>query len=366
MAMNKNEYRRALIMMRPQASGYAGHVRLERRVMMGSLDFVVSAPQGEDALEAALAGQRGGEYYAASLGSLRRDRRGQAALAWSFDPRNVEGRPLEAYSLAVVARTGAESCEIVLTGNVEGARPLDLSKVREAVCGRLRAEEAPAADLPEPGEEPSEEPSEPSVEQTTPGATGLTPEQAAAETRIFTRSRPARTAQADGAVSSEAKDKPPQPAAEAPSGADGAGAQANASPDLTAEEAAVQAADPAAVSGVRNAAEALGVDAGSPWTGALEPLRALFAAGIPVDTLEDGFVYVCAPLEAGGDGTCRTAGECRIGLRATEGRVDALRYAVPALYTPEPPEGLEAYAWAGNDTHGYWVLTADPQTGAPM
>ena len=52
--MNKNEYRRAFIMLRPALTGYSGHVRLERRTMTGSMYFIVSAP-GEG-LNAALVG----------------------------------------------------------------------------------------------------------------------------------------------------------------------------------------------------------------------------------------------------------------------------------------------------------------------
>lgn len=351
--MNKNEYRRALIMLRSRANGYAGHVRLERRVMMGRLDFIVTAPQGDERLEAALAGQRNGDYYAARLGALRRDRRGQAALSWTFDPRSIEGRPLEAYSLAVVARVGPEGCAIALSGNVEGARPLDMAQVEDAVCARLRADEEPAGDLPEAGEETAGE-GEGDAEmaiaeqrRTEPADTGLTPEQAAAETRIFTRSRPPR-GRADAAQAASETGR-----------ADGAAGE---------DPAPAEAPDAAGGPARRTAAEALGIDTASPWTGALEPLRALFAAEEPVATLEDDFVYVRAPLGAAGSGgACGwTTDSCRVGLHLSGGRVDAVRYAVPALYTPEPPEGLEAYAWAGDNTHGYWVMTADPQTGRPM
>ena len=146
--MNKNEYRRAFIMLRPAQAGCSGHVRLERRVMTGSLYFIVTAP-GEG-YEAALCGQRAGEYYAAPLGSLRRDSRGQLTLAYAFDPRNVGGRPLEAYQLLVVADTSGD-CRVALTGNVDGAFPMDYAAVGEAVCTLYR-QDAPAADIPDEGE----------------------------------------------------------------------------------------------------------------------------------------------------------------------------------------------------------------------
>lgn len=347
--MNKNEYRRALIMLRPAEKGFAGHVRLERRVMMGTMDFIVTAPRDGDRLEAALAGQRDGEAYAAALGTLRRDRRGQAALAWSFDPRKIDGRPLEAYSLALVARAGGDGCRVVLSGNVDGARPVDMAKVEAAVCALFREEGEPAADLPEAGETAKEE-ADMAIAINGDGWTGgaLTPAEAAAETRIFTRSRPAR----------EAEGAPGQPA-EAPAQK----ISEEAAPD--GEPAAAEGDmgfAPDAADGTGTAAEALGIDAAQGWTGALEPLRALFAGAPPVATLEDDFVYVSAPL-AGVEGE---PGACRIGLHVSDGRVDAVRYAVPALYTAEPPAGLEDWTWVGDDTHGYWVRTADPLTGEGM
>ena len=380
--MNKNEYRRALIMLRPRVQGYTGHARLERRVMMGSLDFIVAAPQGDGRLEAVLAGQRGGEYYAASLGALRRDRRGQAALAWSFDPRNIEGRPLEAYSLAAVARVGPEDGGIVLAGNVDGARPLDMAKVEAAVRARLRSEAPPAADLPDGAEGEAETADPPDTADGAAGTDtpegsgaprpddGLSPEEAEAEMRIFTRIRPSPMEEAPGKTAAGREGE------RAPDAAGSPGGEVPADPAASHRTASLQAAeppeeptgtgDPAGEDAAGSAEAALGLDPDAPWTGALEPLRALFARSAPVDTLDDGFVYVSAPLWIAGQADARFGDECRIGLRATEGRVDALRYAIPALYAPEPPEGLEGYAWAGNDTHGYWVLTADPSTGRAM
>ena len=147
--MSKNEYRRALIMLRPAMPGCSGHARLERRTMTGSLFFIVSGQGG--GWRAALVGQHGREYYAAALGELRRDDRGQLTLAWAFDPRNIGGRPLEAYQLIVVTHTDAEGCRVALTGNVDGSFPMDPDAVRETVCALYGTRE-PAADLPAPEE----------------------------------------------------------------------------------------------------------------------------------------------------------------------------------------------------------------------
>ena len=80
--MIRNEYRRAFIMLRAVMPGYGGHVRLERRTLTGSMFFIITAPQGVSELAAALVGRQNGEYYAAPIGPLSRDRRGQLALAW--------------------------------------------------------------------------------------------------------------------------------------------------------------------------------------------------------------------------------------------------------------------------------------------
>ena len=148
--MNRNDYRRAFIMLRPAQPGWAGHVRLERRTMTGSMYFIITPGARDVPARAALAGRRGNEYYAASLGALRPDSRGQLTLASAFDPRNIDGRPLEAYQLIVIA-SGGRDCAVALTGNVDGAYPMDDARVQEAVCA-LYASDPPAADLPAPGE----------------------------------------------------------------------------------------------------------------------------------------------------------------------------------------------------------------------
>ena len=77
--MDRNEYRRALIMLRSLKKGYAGHGRIEVRTLTGRLNVLVTAPEGTGLTQqVALVGRRRGEYYAWPLGSLRRDLRGQA------------------------------------------------------------------------------------------------------------------------------------------------------------------------------------------------------------------------------------------------------------------------------------------------
>lgn len=42
--MIRNDYRRALIMLRALEKGYSGHVRLERRTLRGNMQFSITAP----------------------------------------------------------------------------------------------------------------------------------------------------------------------------------------------------------------------------------------------------------------------------------------------------------------------------------
>lgn len=336
--MNKSEYRRALIMLRPRQSGCAGHVRLERRVMMGSLYFIVTAPEGGD-LEAVLIGQRGGEYFAARLGALRRDGRGQATLAWSFDPRNIDGRPLDAYALVGVVRSDGDSCRLVLVGNVEGSRPMDMKRVEAAACAAPDGEAEPAADLPEFGEE--EAPAAKMVAE----AAGRDPDDPG--TRIYTATRVLRD-RGEVRMAREAEEQEKGDAKVSAMGEERMEPAVQAAVEEMQGSAGMEAdANPG------TAAAKLGLDADQPWTGALEPLQALFASRPEVATLEDDYVYVSAPRDGEEDAL-------RVGLHATNGKVDGLRYAVRALYTEDPPEGMEGWTWVGDRTHGWWVTSADP------
>lgn len=324
--MEKNEYRRAFIMLRPAAQGYGGHVRLERRTLTGSMYFIVTAPQGVGTLTAALAGQRNGEYYAATLGQLSRDRRGQLTLAKQFDPRGIDGRPLEAYAWVVVAE---DPCTVVLTGNVEGSRPMDQQALARAVCALLAPRAEPAADLPEPEPmpEPTPEPMPEPVPEPTqepapePTESADTQGDVKVYTRLRSRRRPAAARPTTPSSPTEAQ---PQP-----------------------EPAPVQAE-------ARTAAEALGLDITSPWPGTAESLRRLFATQAPLNTaLGEGYVYVEAPMPKG----CGYA-RCVIGLTAENGAITGVRYALPGPYAPEPPAGMDGYAWRDAGGEGWWVLDA--------
>ena len=302
--MSRNEYRRAFIMLRPMQSGCSGHARLERRTMTGSIYFIVTAP-GEG-LNAALVGQRSGEYYAAPLGALKRDARGQLTLAFAFDPRNIGGRPLESYQLLAVARVEDGECSLALTGNVDGSYPMDAAAVREAVCALYRSQD-PAADIPSPREpepvpdpEPAPEPEfcpmpEPEPVPEPEPEPACEPEPEPAKTKIYTRMR----------------DKP---------------------------------------------AEVVEVIAVPPEPAPEEPMVLLPDAPCALP-LEDGYTYIQTPLPAASG-----LGWCLVGVRATDGQITSVRCAMPGAYAPQPPEGLNGCVWVspgdGSDC-GYWVYTED-------
>lgn len=153
--MVKNDYRRSLILLRTHAQGFSGHVRLERRTLLGSMFFVVNAPAGSGTLCAALIRHDArGAYFAARLGELRRDGRGQATLAYSFDPRSIDGRPLEDYLLIAIVAQECDRCEMVLSGNVNGSREVSWSSVRAAACEACACGRGPACDLRPPRPQP--------------------------------------------------------------------------------------------------------------------------------------------------------------------------------------------------------------------
>ena len=61
--MIRNDYRRALIMLRALEKGYSGHVRLERRTLRGNMQFSITAPSGGE-LHAAILARKSGTYAA--------------------------------------------------------------------------------------------------------------------------------------------------------------------------------------------------------------------------------------------------------------------------------------------------------------
>ena len=353
--MIRNDYRRAFIMLRPARQGYAGHVRLEKRTLSGNLYFIVTAPEDAGPLRAALAGQRDGQYYATPLGELVRDRRGQLTLAWPFDPRAIDGRPLEAYAWVAVADVGG-GCSVALVGNVEGSREVDPAALERAVCALFSAPDGPA-----PNEPAQSEPAADLPAPDEPPAAPMTVEDAMPETesdvKIYTRIRHARAEQSPNPAGAALRRPPIAP-----------NARAAQNPQATAEAATIEEAEAVTVEGSavnveaeavaepvpgytepQTAAGALGLDISKPWIEPAENLRRLFATQAPRESpLGEGYTYVLDAVPAPGGQS-----PCLVGLKAEGGNITGIRYAVPGQFSPEPPAGLDDYAW---NPVGFWVL----------
>ena len=132
--MLRNDYRRALIMMRCLRAGIAGYVRLERRTLIGTMQFTVTGAREDELLYALLLYQVNGLWYAQPIGQLGPARYGQSGLVYRFDPRSIEGRALEDYTLVAVASLENGVCDLVLAGFLNGSREVDWPQVRQAVC----------------------------------------------------------------------------------------------------------------------------------------------------------------------------------------------------------------------------------------
>ena len=376
--MMRNDYRRSLIMLRTHAQGYSGHVRLERRTLMGSLYAVINVPNGEGVLCAALIRPDPREgYTAVRIGELRRDGRGQANLAWNFDPRNIDGYALEDYWLiTIVNRDRSGRCSVVLSGNLNGSHEVDWLNVQAAACAACR-EERPPVILPVPPAAPNR-PASPEEGPIVPPMPALPPQD-----------QPA--GQGEGPLEPPTPEIPP----EMPSAQPDEGPLELPTPDLIPED---QPADPnpdpeqlptpevqpatfpesfvpaddlpereffeepaqdVSVSVLPAAADVLGLDSSVPWPGVAEQVRARFAEQPAKELmLGDGYTYVSAPMpkESGFD-------EIDVGLKVENGIPVTIAYAFPSRFTPEPPQGLENYTWKGGSAEGWWTIETDVYTG---
>ena len=378
--MMKNDYRRSLIMLRALERGYSGHVRLEHRTLTGSMVFVVTAPSGGTLCAALVRWNSRGEYAAARLGELRRDSRGQATLAYSFDPRCIDGHPLSDYSLIAVTDRVGRRCDMVLAGNLNGSRETDWNQARIAACSACAMADEPAFDLPvrpgvrparpnyddqattlpddvlvEPVDTPTTLPDDVLVDPddtptTLPDDVLVEPDDAPTTLpdNVFVEPDDAPTTLPDD-IPVETDEQIP---VETPSdeSTDGNAAPLFPAPDDSA------GAIPAASYGD---ADANALNPTLVWPGESEGLRSYFAGeNYSVDAPDDGYLYVEAPMpeESGYDSV-------RIGVRPENGVPESVAYALPGRFSAEPPEGLEDYEWSGDGERGWWVAYLDAASG---
>lgn len=309
--MIQNDYRRQLIMLRGLDKGLTGHARLERRTMVGSLQFSVSGALSTEALYAALLTNARGQWQGSILGQLGRDSRGQAGLNVSFDPRNIDGLALEQYQLIAILQNGEDGGRLAMCGFANGSIPIDWAQIHDAAA-RILAPTNP----PEPEVEPEPEPVP---------VTAL-PEEEAVE--VF--------------------EQMPEPMI------------------LTVklnEDGALEDSEGNTVE-ISNeqmpAGLLLDLDITEPWPDAIEQLRAIFLNETTITPFPlDGFVFVRAPLPT------HSAGDyCAAGIKC-EARAPAyVCYAIPGTDPADPPPGLEEYTWVtGEDGSGWWRLCLHIESG---
>lgn len=347
--MVKNDYRRSLIMLRPHAPGYSGHVRLERRTLMGSMFFVINVPASCGELCAALVRRNAQDtYFAVKLGELRRDGRGQATLAYSFDPRNIDGRPLEDYLLITVVHRDSENCDVVLSGNVNGSVEVNWNSVRAASCEACTPPRTPACDLCPPAPQPR--PSQPS-RPGTGGEVRPTPSQPSQPVEDEGEPTPSEPSQPE--EGEESGPVPGEPSRPEESG------ENRPIPNRPSQFVGEPENGDGREETLPTAGETLGIDLSAPWPGVSEQLREMFASQPARELmLNDGYTYVTAPMPEGSG-----YDHVEVGVRIRDGVPDSVAYAIPARYTPEPPPGLEDYRWQGGASEGWWTVHTDPSTG---
>lgn len=414
--MLRNDYRRAMIMLRGLEKGISGFIRLERRTLMGSMQFTVSgSPQGM-MLNAVMLSQKDGDWSVAPVGVMRRDSRGQAGLTWSFDPRNIQGRALEDYDLAAVVHMNGGQCRLLLIGFVNGAKEVDAEQVRLAIQRLLGAR----ADSSPMKARVSKIQTEKIVQAPTEGAAGQ------AEEAPTPAEQEGEELKADADDVAYADDLPPQSEKSEPLSESISERQEKALEDSDAQESAeepartVQRAEPieeleeelgcccdeqelgaldvlaqgedealeqapmqeiisdeqaqALLMSAENAADfdedlevpaqqtqrmqKQFIDTDAPWPQSVESLRPMFKTGEQLEPFPSQFSFVRAemPPESGMD-------FCAVGVRCRQGRPIMVCYALPARFEIEPPPGLEGYSWKGDTRTGWWVTWQSAESG---
>ena len=404
--MNRNEYRRALIMLRSLRSGISGYVRLERRTLMGTLQFTVNGVAAGGELHAVLLYRNNGGYSGVRLDKFAAPRYGQTGIVWKFDPRNIENRTLEQYDLAAVIEISSGICELLLCGNLNGSVEADWNQVRDAACrlfSPVRISGAPISPIEEKKHDDStqnhheiqtlpeyseEIPAYPEGSDTPPEPDTPKDNDIARKTSPHDAFLSEETEEAESCGCSfsdepaETEDRFDMPAAERkfrtimqmeaalepdefdmPAQDEALSRPAHPLQSSSAEENTVQMADeldtPAQddFSVESTAGEQLNLkNPDAAWPSSVEPLRPIFFSSEAIAPLfeMENYVFIRAPL-AGETG----AESCYVGIKCSNGRPAHVCYAIPAPYSPEPPVGLEGYVWQGTRSGGCWVVCED-------
>lgn len=357
--MIRNDYRRALIMLRGLDNGMTGHVRLERRTLMGSMQFTVNGAKADETYYASLFTNRGGRWNGAVLGRLGRDPRGQAGVNISFDPRNIDGMELEGYQL--IAVIAAKARMICMYGFVKGSVEVDWAQVHDSAGGLAAlldagaelpmADEASVMTLPEQADVDCCCDQE-AVTEIAEAAQVVEEAQAAEEIRaaqVECCCDDEDLADDERAVEEIVQAEEPAPTITAVTYEDG---------QLTDELGnAVEVDESVMPAGLK-----LDVDITVAWPESIEALREIFLREVAFEPFKlDGYTFVKAPLATGG-----TDGYCAVGVRCAERRPRSVCYGIPGEYAAEPPPGLEGYRWRGDQQRGWWTIFIDAETGEEL
>lgn len=417
--MNKNDYRRALIMLRSLRVGVSGYVRLERRTLIGTLHFTVNGVQEDGSLHAVLLYRQGGSWYGVRVGDLATPRYGQTGLVWKFDPRNIEGRTLEQYDLAAIIEIRSGVCDLLLCGHLNGSVDADMSQIREVSCRLFTATRIsgnPIAAIEEKddfspvstdfsasdliGESVSQDISSLQAECTgvcPPSENGgSSPEppaeaSAASTADISVETDSKSTESLNAASTSEASvdscelDMPAKTEAlsfhSAPSSVSVSDMIESDEIDTPAGDQTLQNPSESSVTSVASSIELDELD--TPAQGAMTLLdspskQAPTSAGdLLALTDRDSPWPRCiaslkklffssepvTPFDAQGYVFIQAplpenadSDFCVVGLYCEDGVPSRVCYALPAAYAPEPPIGLEGYVWRGDSNAGYWTI----------
>ena len=134
--MQRNDFRRSLILLRPLRRGMSGHVRLERRTLQGSMRFTVQgAPRGRPhalLLAQDLSRQQGLPLWPDRLERIKHTHQQaklsgaqrRTALEGAFRARDVAGKRL--LLVDDVLTTGATACQCARALLSAGARDVRL------------------------------------------------------------------------------------------------------------------------------------------------------------------------------------------------------------------------------------------------
>lgn len=379
--MIRNDYRRALILLRSAVKGMSGHVRLEKRTLTGSMRFSVSGAGSSDNLRALLLRKGKAGWAAVPMGALHVDNRGQAGMTWTFDPRNIDGYALEDYPVvAVVQMSKGGTAEPALSGFLNGSAEVDWAQAMSAARMAYRHPDAarkgtqqavPAMEIPP--QAPTQAEVQPEIQME------AQPEiQMEAQPEIQMEAQPETQMEAQPEIQMEAQPETqmeePEPVgglpeAETPPEAEETQEQPTEiqekpietqeqQTEVQEEQTEVQEMPEEQPPAQQPAGFSLALDISIPWPDAVEPLRALFLqlpACMPFPA--DGYTFVCAPLPGNGQAYSL------VGVRVEDEQPTSVCYGIPGIFAPEPPVGLDGYMWRGSGVSGWWVTFVDALTG---